>query len=346
MQTGSLKQKFWDLHARVRLPRRAQRDLKFMGMATPPAITFGLTRSSPFSHDVKLSRRGSAIHVDYQFEQPEHELNTIRRRMSSVIYQFAHCSDEVEEMSVCLGDGFEGTLTPLVFSTNRSDKTPIPDCYQFMLRGFAKMRAEADANAQPWLKRSKTLRWRGADSGEGRNLAEPGVQNDPTVKARLRMCVIAKELEDADCKIYLAERDRSAPAFRFHGILGGRIEETDWINDRYALDIDGMTNTWSNFLARLHLGCCVLKVDSQFGYRQWYYDRIKPWEHYVPVKADMSDLAEKLGWARSNDAEAEQIAQNGQSLARSMTMEHVTRDAARIIETHYLGKPKSAFALS
>ncbi|MEL6202597.1 MAG: hypothetical protein AAFR39_09600, partial [Pseudomonadota bacterium] len=68
--------------------------------------------------------------------------------MSSVIYQFAHCSDEVEEMSVCLGDGFEGTLTPLVFSTNRSDKTPIPDCYQFMLRGFAKMRAEADANAQ------------------------------------------------------------------------------------------------------------------------------------------------------------------------------------------------------
>ncbi len=75
----------------------------------------------------------------------------------------------------------------------------------------------------------------------------------------------------------------------------------------------------------------MLKVASQHGYRQWYYDRIKPWEHFVPVQADMTDLAEKVDWVRSHDREAEEIARRGQSLARSMTLEGETAEAVRII---------------
>lgn len=26
-----------------------------------------------------------------------------------------------------------------------------------------------------------------------------------------------------------------------------------------------------------------------------------PWEHYVPIEMDMSDLKEKLSWAKNND---------------------------------------------
>lgn len=28
---------------------------------------------------------------------------------------------------------------------------------------------------------------------------------------------------------------------------------------------------------------------------------MKAWEHFVPVKMDLSDLQEKIEWARSND---------------------------------------------
>jgi preprotein translocase SecE subunit len=115
------------------------------------------------------------------------------------------------------------------------------------------------------------------------------------------------------------------------GLLRDGILETDWIGDKYALDIDGYSNTWTNFLLRLHFGCCVLKVDSQHGYRQWYYDRIRPWEHFVPVKADMTDLVEKIDWARSHDAEARRIAENGQAFARSMTFEGETEWAVNAI---------------
>ena len=75
----------------------------------------------------------------------------------------------------------------------------------------------------------------------------------------------------------------------------------------------------------------MLKVASQLGYRQWYYDRIKPWEHFVPVQGDMTDLAEKVDWVRNHDREAEEIARRGQSLARSMTLEGETAEAVRII---------------
>ncbi len=97
-------------------------------------------------------------------------------------------------------------------------------------------------------------------------------------------------------------------------------------------DIDGFTNAWSNFMQRLKLGCCVLKVDSQFGFRQWYYDQIQPWVHYVPIKADMSDLQQQIDWVRSNDAQAADIAANRPTLAAGLTMEtEISQVAARLI---------------
>jgi hypothetical protein len=106
-----------------------------------------------------------------------------------------------------------------------------------------------------------------------------------------------------------------------------------WIRDKFAIDIDGQTNTWANLLVRLHQGCCVLKVESQFGYRQWYYHRLRPWEHFVPVSADLSDLADRVDWVRTHDAAAAEIARNGRNLARSMTFGSVTVEAAEIISS-------------
>src|SRR5690606_37830869 len=102
-------------------------------------------------------------------------------------------------------------------------------------------------------------------------------------------------------------------------------------------DVDGQTNTWSSLFIRMLLGCCVLKLDSKFGFRQWYYDRLKPWEHYVPVKADASDLGEQIEWVRANDGRAAEIAANGQRLARTITFEAGKREAVELIERHWRG---------
>ena len=45
----------------------------------------------------------------------------------------------------------------------------------------------------------------------------------------------------------------------------------------------------------------VLKQDSE--YYEHFYKRLSPWKHYIPLKHDLSDLLEKIQWARDHDAE-------------------------------------------
>ena len=59
----------------------------------------------------------------------------------------------------------------------------------------------------------------------------------------------------------------------------------------WQIDIDGNVNSWG-LLWKLLSGSCVLRVQSPR--RQWFHHRLQPWEHLVPVQADLSDLDGKL----------------------------------------------------
>ncbi len=45
----------------------------------------------------------------------------------------------------------------------------------------------------------------------------------------------------------------------------------------------------------------VFKHDSI--YYEHFYKQLQPWVHYIPFKADLSDLLEKIQWARDHDEE-------------------------------------------
>lgn len=60
---------------------------------------------------------------------------------------------------------------------------------------------------------------------------------------------------------------------------------------KYLLDTRG--NAWSSRLQTLlKLGRVIFIADRP--YRDWYFDRLKPMKHYVPIREDMSDLIEKV----------------------------------------------------
>jgi hypothetical protein len=158
---------------------------------------------------------------------------------------------------------------------------------------------------------------------------------NPAIIQRARMCLLLRGVEGTDAKLSAVaqssdpERDRERLSRA--GILAPRIPVEHWIGRRFALDVDGNTNAWANLLQRLLLGCCIIKIASPFGYRQWYYDDLAPWVHYVPVRADMADLIETIGWCRSHPDECETIAAAGAALARTMTFEReVARGVANI----------------
>ena len=73
------------------------------------------------------------------------------------------------------------------------------------------------------------------------------------------------------------------------------------------MNIDGTVAAY-RFPYLLAGGSLVLKQDSD--YYEHFYHQLEPWVHYVPVKKDISDLMERLEWARETDDKAREMANN------------------------------------
>ena len=59
-------------------------------------------------------------------------------------------------------------------------------------------------------------------------------------------------------------------------------------------------------------------------WREFYFDRMEPFRHYIPVRRDLSDLSERLDWAQAHPEECAAIADQALEFAR----QHLTREAA------------------
>jgi len=110
------------------------------------------------------------------------------------------------------------------------------------------------------------------------------------------------------------------------------------LNYKYQIDIDGFSSSWVGFFLKLLSGSPVLKVKSEFGYRQWYYRRLIPWVNYVPVATDLSDLVANVTILRSNAVLAESIGKMGRELALELTYEKQLEMGSAVILKNCLGK--------
>ena len=78
---------------------------------------------------------------------------------------------------------------------------------------------------------------------------------------------------------------------------------------RYKYLIDTRGTSWSGRLQTLlQLGRVVFIADRPF--REWYFDRLIPMKHYVPIKEDMSDLIEKYLFMERNPELYDRIVHN------------------------------------
>lgn len=65
----------------------------------------------------------------------------------------------------------------------------------------------------------------------------------------------------------------------------------------------------------MRLGSVILKVESRcVADRMWFFPLLRPYVDHVPVRADLSDLADKIRWCRRNDATCRAIARNAKNL--------------------------------
>ena len=76
---------------------------------------------------------------------------------------------------------------------------------------------------------------------------------------------------------------------------------------KYQLAIEG--NDWATSLMwQLGANCVVLIPPITF--HNIFTSQLKPWIHYVPIKADFSDLVEIIEFLRENDELSKNISKN------------------------------------
>lgn len=91
----------------------------------------------------------------------------------------------------------------------------------------------------------------------------------------------------------------------------------------------------------MRLGSVIIKVASScVADLMWYFPLLQPWVDHVPVKEDLSDLAEKIDWCRSHDEECKAIAQRAGALYkkyvhRSACLDYVQALSYKLNERYY-----------
>lgn len=98
----------------------------------------------------------------------------------------------------------------------------------------------------------------------------------------------------------------------------GRAPYTDFLDFwkyKYILNVDGTVAAY-RLQAVLAGNSVVLKQDSK--YVEWFYHHLRPYEHYIPVRHDLSDVAAQVAWAREHDEEVQRMARNARTVIREI----------------------------
>ncbi|KAJ7158012.1 glycosyl transferase family 90-domain-containing protein [Mycena crocata] len=96
-----------------------------------------------------------------------------------------------------------------------------------------------------------------------------------------------------------------------YNITGGSFPREDVYRYKFAFDTDG--NSFSGrYLGLLRSGSLVFKSTV---FEEYFNDWLRPFQHYIPVLPDLSDLVDKIKWAIEHDAEAHAIQQAGKAFA-------------------------------
>ena len=93
---------------------------------------------------------------------------------------------------------------------------------------------------------------------------------------------------------------------------------------KYCLFISD-TFTWHQYSILMTTGCIIFKVNPRgpdngclTNRDLWYFSRLVPFVHYIPVKCDLSDLSTQLEWAQKHSKECLEIAKNSMDFYRSV----------------------------
>uniref|UniRef100_A0A5S6R3K1 CAP10 domain-containing protein n=1 Tax=Trichuris muris TaxID=70415 RepID=A0A5S6R3K1_TRIMR len=152
----------------------------------------------------------------------------------------------------------------------------------------------------PWKEKVSKAFWRGRDSREERLLLVNISRSHP-------------DLLDAALTHFFFFHDQMT----VYGPEVSTIPFQDFFKYKYQVNVDGTVAAYR--LTMLLAGnSLVLKQDSK--YYEHYYRGMQKDVHYVPIKEDLSNLIEKIKWAKDNPKKALKVISNAHKFLRHNVM--------------------------
>jgi hypothetical protein len=188
----------------------------------------------------------------------------------------------------------------------------------------------------PWESKQRQVIWRGGLT-----------ENNPDKvfdSQRWRLTKLVHELPDPAQKELFDVGLTHVPEFLSQNMnidvsqVGGFKPGTGGMNNfqKYMAVLDADGNSWSSrFGTLLCYNSIAIKVEPQ--YLDYFYNDLVPWKHYVPVKADLSDLVENVSFILdpTNDVLAREIVANAnQWCSERFTTKELAHDMLDIFESY------------
>lgn len=267
----------------------------------------------------KLYRLGKEHHLE-RTKQFEKMLHRIQRSKKLPDLDFI----------VCLGDGVPETYVPqdfwigedqapLLAWAKRKNCSPyvvlIPDVLTTKEASWHKEieLVERKYKEVPWKMRKSVAFWRGASNDKGYTL------ENYREKPRFLISQLAKEhpkeIDAGFCRVYPENVEKVIEDL---GLIVGYANLEGHLNYKYLPVLDGYMCTFPGFQWRLLSGSVTFKQESDEV--QYFYSALKPYKHFIPLKNDMSDLLEKIDWAKKHDRECHLIAERARAFAHRNLM--------------------------
>jgi hypothetical protein len=228
------------------------------------------------------------------------------------------------EYVIVPGDG--SSWDSAAFSSNHPDACLIPDPTYFFALGFADFDTLVSTQAPAWEDRIAKVFWRGSTTGVKRYWP-PEHDADYAWLPRLELCARARTSSlGRQLDIGISQLVQISPntekveaCVARLGLSAPAVPRLRFADFKAVVDIDGNSDSWARGLyCSLLTRSCVIKIESEQLFRSWYYDRLKAWEHYVPVRSDLSDFEDGVRWILEHDDQARQIGLAGYELAKSL----------------------------
>jgi Glycosyl transferase family 90 len=308
------------------------------GWSGPLAVTLGkvdlprVAEFPPTAHEracvVRASRRGMEIVLNARRLDDASWFRILVSRVPLYVWLFAAALEREPVLDVevpcSLGDV---SFWPVPsYSSTHAAACLLPDPAFYESGGYAEFRRDMAVRDTPWEARRATVFWRGSTSGIKRYWPPRGA-HDVEWLPRIELCARVQRSPRlrARCDVGLTNVVQIASpltaevvAADIAGLMRPPLPKAGYSRFKAVLDVDGNSNSWSGLFTSLLTGACVLKIESPHGFRQWYYDRLEPWVHYVPVRSDLSDLEDRVEHMLEDDGLARSIGDAGRRFATSL----------------------------